>query len=72
MKGGAGDNEIGREWDREKRFPAPYEHDITIGLFLFFFVPFFFSGCPMLPLWAATTTGKRECHVTLLKKFDWL
>lgn len=73
MKGGAGDNEIGREGDREKRFPAPYEHDVTIGLFLFVCVCFFyFSGCPMLSLWATTTTGKRECHVTLLKKFDWL
>ena len=60
MKGGAGDNEIGKEGDREKRFPAPYEHDVAIGLFFFFFL-----GCPMLPLWAATTTGKRECHVTL-------
>ena len=72
MKGGAGDNEIGKEGDRKKRFPALYEHDIAIGLFFFSFFFLFFSGCPMLPLWAATTTGKRECHVTLLKKFDWL
>ena len=41
MKGGAGDNEIGKEGDRKKRFPALYEHDIAIGLFFFLF--FFYS-----------------------------
>ena len=41
MKGGAGDNEIGKEGDREKRFPAPYEHDVAIDLFFFFFLFFF-------------------------------
>ena len=47
MKGGVGDNEIGKEGDREKRFPAPYEHDVAIGLFFFFFL-FRLSSAPFM------------------------